>query len=57
MFLEKLFVLPCFVSLLKLDLGLLPGFAFQSWVSKCILLTTVLSKGISTEYLMGVRWL
>lgn len=34
---------------LKLDLGFVPGLAFQNWVSRNILLTTVLSKGMSTE--------
>jgi hypothetical protein len=35
--LEKPFVLPCLVSLLKLDLDLPPGLAFQSWVPEHIL--------------------
>jgi hypothetical protein len=43
--LEKLFVLPCLVSILKLDLGLPPGLAFQSWISITSLLTTEMSKG------------
>lgn len=39
---------------LKLDLGFVPGLAFQNWVSRNILLTTVLSKGMSTEGLVVI---
>jgi hypothetical protein len=47
--LEKTFVLPCLESFLKLDLGLLPGLAFRAESLMKSVLTTVLSKGKSTE--------
>ena len=43
--LEKPFVLPCLVSLLKLDLGLPPGLVFQSWVPEHILVDNSLVQG------------
>ena len=43
--LEKPFVLPCLVSLLKLDLGLPPGLALQSWVPEHILVDNSLVQG------------
>lgn len=52
--LEKPFGLRCHGLSLKLDLGFAPGLAFQNWVSRNILLTTVLSKGISTEGLVVI---
>lgn len=43
--LEKPFVLPYLVSLLKLDLGLPPGLALQSWVPEHILVDNSLVQG------------
>ena len=43
--LEKPFVLPCLVLLLKLDLGFPPGLAFQSWVPEYILVDNSLVQG------------
>ena len=53
--LEEPFVLTSVVSLIKLDLCLSWGPVFQSGSLKTSLLTTVLSKGIFAEYLVGMR--
>ena len=53
--LEEPFVLASVVSLLKLDLCLSWSPAFESGSLKTSLLTTVLSKGILGEYLVGMR--
>lgn len=43
--LEKPFVLSYLVQFFKLDLGLLPGLVFQSWVSKDILIDNSFAQG------------
>ena len=55
--LEKTFVLLCLVSLLKLDLGLRLALRFKAGFLITFLLTAVLSKEISTDNLVGMRWL
>lgn len=54
-FLEEPLVLACLIPVLELDLGLSLGLVFKSRVSEDVLLMTVLSKGVSTEYIVGMK--